>query len=605
MSALDTALDLAERHGFHILPCREKDSTIVIDGKERKLPRKSPYTRHGFMDASSDPARIREWWRRWPDALIGVRTGKTSDLFVVDVDPEGHEWYHQNASRLEARRVHKTERGYHLLYRDEGLGCSGKSIAPGVDSRGEGGYAIWWPAHGGEAQGELSRIAPLPQWARSQFAAIDGKKNSVNPAAAPGHQFERVDKSAAQTESDGGVSGDRSRDLLIRVAKDVRAGRADYEILALHRSHPHARGQGDADRAVQRCIDKVRKESVATTGVGREPAHDAAPSITLRPIAEIVAEQRSPRWLSPSLHRILERGVLAVIAGQRGTFKSFIALDWMLRAALDGEHVVILSGEGAGLDRRVDAWMRSHAPERDLLGLPVLALERPLNLARVTELAALVEAIEATGKPPAAILIDTFSKFAAGLDENDNAEVAGYLSQLSRALRERFDCTVILVAHAGHGDPRRPRGASALMANPDAEYIVERQAPPSMVCTVSRERFKDYPALDALAYQAEVIDLGRADDYGERVTSLVMRTTDAPPVRAQRAGANQLRALGALREWLRTHPGAQHITSADISDLLKAQGIDRRRRPDALNYLIHAGVMTNSIGGYTLNRDMA
>jgi hypothetical protein len=360
-----------------------------------------------------------------------------------------------------------------------------------------------------------------------------------------------------------------------------------------------------ADREADPVIDEPPPgpEAATTTSAG---AAGSKTSIVLRHICEIVAERREPRWLSPSLHKIVERGVLGVLAGQRGTFKSFVALDWMLRAALDGETVIILSGEGAGLDRRVDAWMRTHAPDRDLAELRMLALERPLNLCGTTELAALAEAIEAIGSPPpSAILIDTFSKFAAGLDENDNAEVAAYLSGLSRALRERFDCTVLLVAHAGHGDARRPRGASALMANPDCEYIIER-SPPAMVCTVSRERFKDYPSLPPLAYQAEVIDLGRVDAHGEQVTSLVMRTSDAPPVmRAPRAGANQARALTALREWMRTHPEDRYITFMDMQGLLKAQGIDRRRRPDALNYMVHAGVITTSIGGFTLNRDMA
>lgn len=339
-------------------------------------------------------------------------------------------------------------------------------------------------------------------------------------------------------------------------------------------------------------------------GMGGTAAAGDKPAIVLRHAAEIVAEQRSPRWLAPSLHRILERGVLAVIAGQRGTFKSFIALDWLMRAALDGERVIILSGEGAGLDRRIDAWMRTHAPDRDLAELQVLALERPLNLATDKELVALIEAIEASGTP-AAILIDTFSKFAAGVDENDNAEVATYLSRLSRGLRERFDCTVLLVAHAGHGDARRPRGASALMANPDAEYIIER-APPAMVCTVTRERFKDYPSLAPLAYQAEVIDLGRVDDYGERVTSLVMRTTDAPvPSRGAPKGKNQETALVAIREWIRNHPGERHITSIEIRQLLDAHGIGRKRRVEVLNYMVNARILTSAAFGYSIDPEMA
>ena len=31
---------------------------------------KKPRTEHGFHDATTDPATIRGWWERWPDAGI-------------------------------------------------------------------------------------------------------------------------------------------------------------------------------------------------------------------------------------------------------------------------------------------------------------------------------------------------------------------------------------------------------------------------------------------------------------------------------------------------------------------------------------------------------
>src|SRR5579884_1684144 len=50
-------------------------------------PAKHPVTRHGLLEATRDPARIRLWWARWPWANIGVATGAASGLVVVDVDP--------------------------------------------------------------------------------------------------------------------------------------------------------------------------------------------------------------------------------------------------------------------------------------------------------------------------------------------------------------------------------------------------------------------------------------------------------------------------------------------------------------------------------------
>jgi hypothetical protein len=227
-----------------------------------------------------------------------------------------------------------------------------------------------------------------------------------------------------------------------------------------------------------------------------------------------------------------------------------------------------------------------------------------LRLTADGDLPDLIEAIETGGFKPSLITIDTLSKYATGLDENDNSEMARYLGDIATGLRDRFDATVMLVAHSGHGDAKRPRGASALMCNPDAEYIIERPAPTAMTVTVSRERFKDYPALDPLAYAAEVIDLGRCDAHGERVASLVLRSTDGQPVKARAAGKNQQRAAAALGEWLRANPAATHIPSDEIRAVLKTQGVSRQRQPEALNWLVNARVLTAAVGGYSVDRGM-
>ncbi|WP_342373033.1 bifunctional DNA primase/polymerase [Propioniciclava soli] len=50
---------------------------------------KTPTTRHGHLDATTDRRQVREWWRRSPWANIGIPTGAASGLVVVDVDMHG------------------------------------------------------------------------------------------------------------------------------------------------------------------------------------------------------------------------------------------------------------------------------------------------------------------------------------------------------------------------------------------------------------------------------------------------------------------------------------------------------------------------------------
>jgi len=81
--------------------------------------------------------------------------------------------------------------------------------------------------------------------------------------------------------------------------------------------------------------------------------------------------------------------------------------------------------------------MREHGKGADLRSLPAVALERPINLNLAIEMEELRQAFEAMPRPPVLIVIDTLSKFAPGLKENDNGEVAAYLAALSVNLRER------------------------------------------------------------------------------------------------------------------------------------------------------------------------
>ena len=363
------------------------------------------------------------------------------------------------------------------------------------------------------------------------------------------------------------------------------------------------------DKAVCRRLHALLEEAPAGTVLAegllretsrlRETITPAVPAIQLVHIAAVVAEKRETDWLD-GLEKVLERSVLAVLAGSRGTFKSFIALHWSLSVALKRLGVVFLSAEGRGLGVRTEAWMGAHAPKTELCELPFVVLERAVDLNSRATLEALHAAIDGSGVEPALIVIDTFSKFSPGLEENENAEVASYLASLSSALRDRYGATVLLVAHSGHGDSRRPRGASVLMANPDAEYIVERPDPAALTVTVSRERFKDSPALTALAYKAEVVNLGRSDRGGVAVTSLVMRDTQVAIARPRLSGKNQKALLAKLEALIEA--GQLGIWSeGELRKLAREQvGMGKQSAIDAVHSLRSLGYLVATTGGSRL-----
>jgi hypothetical protein len=135
---------------------------------------KRPLTYSGFWDASADPRRIEAWWRRWPDANLGVPTGERSGLLVLDIDPgaDGTE------SLAALERVHGplpgTARartgggGVHVYFRypaGEEVRNSAGRLGPGLDVRGEGGYVVVPPSRTRSAYEWLDRAPPAdPAW---------------------------------------------------------------------------------------------------------------------------------------------------------------------------------------------------------------------------------------------------------------------------------------------------------------------------------------------------------------------------------------------------------------------------------------------------------
>lgn len=160
---LDAALAYAA-HGWAVFPCRPRG--------------KQPLTEHGVNDATRDPGQIREWWRRWPSANIGLATGEDSAVDALDVDPA-----HQGEESLMAllaehgalpvAPVSLTGGGgkHYLFAHVPGVRNSTSRIGAGLDVRGDGGYIIVPPSvhpsgvrYTWQAHPDTITPAPWPEW---------------------------------------------------------------------------------------------------------------------------------------------------------------------------------------------------------------------------------------------------------------------------------------------------------------------------------------------------------------------------------------------------------------------------------------------------------
>lgn len=133
---------------------------------------KKPLCAHGFKDATTDADQVRGWWDQYPYALPGVPTGKTTEIFVLDVDvkggKDGYATLAQLGYEIPPTRSHKTQTGggRHYLFHmpaDAEIRSSAGKIGPGVDTRADGGYIVWWPAIGLPVD-NAKELLPIPQW---------------------------------------------------------------------------------------------------------------------------------------------------------------------------------------------------------------------------------------------------------------------------------------------------------------------------------------------------------------------------------------------------------------------------------------------------------
>lgn len=150
------------RRGVLVFPCRERTTygpDLDRAGQPREHAAKSPYTRHGCHDATTDLGQVVRWWKQYPAAAIGLRTGTGSGVFVVDVDTKNEAGGLESWATLQAqhgpapktRTVITASGGKHFYYKHPGHGKAIKTdagrLGQGIDLRGDGnGYILAPPS---------------------------------------------------------------------------------------------------------------------------------------------------------------------------------------------------------------------------------------------------------------------------------------------------------------------------------------------------------------------------------------------------------------------------------------------------------------------------
>jgi putative DNA primase/helicase len=196
------------RDGWRVLPLytiKHGECTCAKRGSCTH-PGKHPRTPNGVKDATTDRDRIKEW--TWSDANIGIATGRSSGIIVLDVDGDGGvaslEALQAEHGRLPKTVTVKTGNGRHYYFRCDGdvhIGNSVHRLGEGIDVRGDGGYVVG--AGSVHVSGFTYRfvkgrgpddieVAQAPKWLLSLVTAKAVASREVELVAIPPEKLDRA-----------------------------------------------------------------------------------------------------------------------------------------------------------------------------------------------------------------------------------------------------------------------------------------------------------------------------------------------------------------------------------------------------------------------------
>lgn len=229
--------------------------------------------------ATTDPATLAQWQEEYPGANWGIATGKQSNLFVLDIDPQhgGDESLRaltaQYGELPETVEVVTGRGGRHLYFRYPGGGYKNSfgRLGPGLDIKTDGGYVVavgsihpdtgrtyeWEAAH----HPDDVPLAEAPAWLLTLLT-----QSPPTPGNQPVRSFEH---------------GSRNTDLTSEAGKLRRIGLSEPEILG------------------------------ALRAINAERCNSPVPDDEVRKIAHSIGQYPAPvadEW--PQLDRLAIRGVI-------------------------------------------------------------------------------------------------------------------------------------------------------------------------------------------------------------------------------------------------------------------------------------------------------
>lgn len=419
-----------------------------------------------FQQRVPTAEEVRAWWKRWPDANIGMVTGVISGLVVLDSD--GFDAYTAVLSRggVEPTPTVITGKpnGFHWYLKHPGRpvrNFAGDRGVKGLDFRGDGGYVVLPPSlhRSGVTYRWHENLDTEPQvvplWLLKLLADGSSQTASTNGETHPAIDVESVLR---------GVSEGQRDDTLYRTACRLRADNVpiEYAELLIREAARNCVPPFSETVAVAKIREAYRRFSPTTTIIpggklvdNSESAGDKAWSFAPENAADFLArELPALDWLIDGLVR---QSAVGFFYGAPGALKTYIATDLaiaiasgqpFLNRAATQHRVLIIEDDTIEAD-----YQQTYlAPLVAARGIDCATLADWLYVACPSEMRLDVDArVHALGEwcaefHPALVVLDAFY-----LMHNSDGMTGRDIRPMilsCRWLRDTFGCTVIVIDHA-------------------------------------------------------------------------------------------------------------------------------------------------------------
>lgn len=500
---LQAALEYAE-HGYAVIPVQRANKHPYIDEWQKIYP---------------NPDQVREWWKQWPDANIGIVCGQHSGgLVVVDVDVKnGH---HGDASLQYFQTLHGdfpntvTARsgtgGWHYYYHIPGYRSARANIMDGIDSRADRSFVIVPPS--------INADGNPYYWEHGVSLLDEDEVSEANESVIALLNYnEKKESGEPYKVSEKIREGERTSAMVSLLGKLVDIGLDPEEV------RPMVQLVNEKRCDVPLTDEELDNEVFTAFTRGWTSKHpfteDLADVRVMPKIVNMLDISKNLPPLAPVLiEGVLRQGHKMIISAPSKAGKSFALVE--LALAIAGGYVWMGSkctmGRVLYINMEIDdpsfyyrvkvvkdemeKLVVNHMENIDVWGLRGFSM--PLS-----QLAPMV--IEQAKQNYSAIIIDPLYKVMDG-DENSNSDVSKMVSQFDRIARET-GAAVIYAHHfaKGVGGDRdaidRGAGAGTFARDPDAILTMvqlDKQDPGDPKRTAWRMEYvlREFPAKDPISF---------------------------------------------------------------------------------------------------------